>query len=406
MIVSLEGDMALDPHLELRSSNDRDLGGELGAHPTHQNRRRLLRNALILCLVLQFWLRPEGYIFYPRDHNHFARTRRYNPRYYSARNMKWAVDTLEETGLIEHQRTRPSPDAMYRSTLRFIRDVSTDLQLMSVADIRSVPRENIWLKDEYGVPVSYRTTPEIRALRKDVEAQNELLGATDIRLVHLGWRTDSRGLLCSDTQTVNPTRKGLYRIFNNSDWTSGGRWYGGFWQQLPSGVRPSLTLNSEPVVELDIPACHPRLMYALVGALWPGSDPYEIDGFERSIAKRGFNMLVNSTSKRSAALAIAEPFSRSGVRGAHFFAHKIITEFQRKHSVLEPLFCSGIGIHLQRYDSDVCAAVQRKLREQGISVLSIHDSFITPATRESLLEAVMSDVFEQKCREISQFHNA
>src|SRR5262245_54943742 len=53
------------------------------------------------------------WLFYPRDHNHYALVRRYVPDFYRRRVMIDALDRLQDAGLIEHQPTRPSPRARY-----------------------------------------------------------------------------------------------------------------------------------------------------------------------------------------------------------------------------------------------------------------------------------------------------
>jgi hypothetical protein len=74
-------------------------------------------------------------------------------------------------------------------------------------------------------------------------------------------------------------------------------------------------------------------------------------------------------------------------------AKRILNTVQRHFAVLEPIWCSGIGLRLQRTDSDMCAVIQRRLRAQGLPVLSIHDSFISWARVEPQLRIAMQEAF-------------
>jgi hypothetical protein len=58
-----------------------------------------------------------------------------------------------------------------------------------------------------------------------------------------------------------------------------GRAYAWF-QNLPSYARRSMTINGEPVVEIDYSAMHCTILYNTVGIKF-ADDPYEVDGFPR-----------------------------------------------------------------------------------------------------------------------------
>ena len=60
---------------------------------------------------------------------------------------------------------------------------------------------------------------------------------------------------------------------------------------LPKCVRATLRIDGEPVVELDYPSCHLRLLLAAAGegekASDPNFDPYTIAGLDRRAVKLG-----------------------------------------------------------------------------------------------------------------------
>ena len=112
-------------------------------------------------------------------------------------------------------------------------------------------------------------------MRRDVIEQNELSNKLDIRLHDDSWLRDDRGFYRHrDGRLLNPRRQAVYRVFNAS-WRRGGRFYGGWWQQLSSSSRTRLTINGAEVVEHDLNACHLRMAAALAGVQLPRNrDPY------------------------------------------------------------------------------------------------------------------------------------
>ena len=64
----------------------------------------------------------------------------------------------------------------------------------------------------------------------------------------------------------------IRRIFNNGSFELGGRFYGGWWQQISEELRADIMINDEPVIEIDFTAMHVALLKNL-----DGRDPYELD---------------------------------------------------------------------------------------------------------------------------------
>ena len=78
----------------------------------------------------------------------------------------------------------------------------------------------------------------------------------------------------SDPQ-VNLANRSLYRVFTDTSFTRGGRFYGGWWQNIPSRLRPFITINGKETVELDYSSMHPRMLYAHIGMECP-DEPYDV----------------------------------------------------------------------------------------------------------------------------------
>ena len=82
---------------------------------------------------------------------------------------------------------------------------------------------------------------------------------------------------------------GAYRIFNEGRLDRGGRIYGD-WQQLNEGERLKLTVDGEPLAEIDITACFLFILSARAGCPISDKDPYKaipwvVDKPSRDLAK-------------------------------------------------------------------------------------------------------------------------
>jgi hypothetical protein len=362
----------------------------------------LLRDAqlaLIANVVCAHFRRPGTWVFYSRDHNHYAeRVRRYVPPYYSYRRMVDAVASLESRGLIEHRKTRPSPSAEYRSRIRATNHL-LELPSTDAIEFFCDPREVVILRGPGGQPLDYQETNHTHAMRRDALEHNEFLSGLDIRVEHPDAQFDAHGFLHVRGGWLDPRRRHLYRVFNRF-WTHGGRWYGGWWQSLPKDVRAQLLVNGETVIEHDYRACHLRLLCAQAGIDLPfheqDFDPYAIVGFDRSHIKLAINIMLHASSERAALGAIASELSIRKLQGPR--ADLLISAVRKHFCGLERYWCSGIGLRLQSIDAEICRCVQRRLRYLGIPVLSVHDSFIVPVSFDSGLADVME---EEMCRACS-----
>jgi hypothetical protein len=63
---------------------------------------------------------------------------------------------------------------------------------------------------------------------------------------------------------INPARRDYYRVFHGN-FDHGGRWYGPWWQLLPSRVREGIRIDGENTCELNIRVSQLRLLCARGG---------------------------------------------------------------------------------------------------------------------------------------------
>jgi hypothetical protein len=123
-----------------------------------------------------------------------------------------------------------------------------------------------------GRQMSFQTTPVTQQLEADIKRLNQFLDRFDFSGTHRGYR----------------------RIFNEGDrenygWDKGGRLYSqgdDSYQRLKKEKRLEMTINGEPVVEIDITASYLTIYHALKGEPFdPSLDPYTFQGLDRGLVK-------------------------------------------------------------------------------------------------------------------------
>jgi hypothetical protein len=312
-----------------------------------------------------------------------------------------AVEHLEAAGLIDHQRTRPSPAACFRSRLRATERLRQHIRRLPAAALVFQPRELIVVRDAAGQPLPYRDTAATRDLRRDVIAHNTFIEGVDVVLQHPQARYDAEGFIVIGGRRLDPGRKTFYRVFNR-DFRRGGRWYGCWWQAVPSDIRSGIYLNGEATCELDIRACHIRLLCAAERIHLGNVDAYEGLGLPRCDVKLAVNVMLNASSWRSARAALIERFRERYGQSAGAHVSAIRGAIERRFPALSTYWNSGCGLVLQNIDADICARVQRRLRAERIPCLSVHDSFIVPQSGREFAETTITAVFHSTCERLTR----
>ncbi len=167
-------------------------------------------------------------------------------------------------------------------------------------------------------------------------------------------------------------KKQLYRIFNNGSFDQGGRLYGGWWQEIPSDLRRYITIDGMRTVEIDYSNMQPAMLYAIEGELLP-NDAYSIDGVDpsfRKLIKKTFMKLLNAMPGQN----IRAPRRNELPEGMTF--SDLMELLKERHEPIERHFRSGIGLKLQRDDSDIAQEIITEGMKNYQLILPIHDSFI------------------------------
>ena len=199
-------------------------------------------SAVILALVT-----AGDWVSYSRSKSHYGLPPRYRSKLYTYRRIVGAADRLDALKLIEHDVTPPGQRGWQSSMKATPELIAITNKIISTGPRLEIarPAETIILRGADGSMLDYQDTASTMCMRRKLDQINEALRSADI----------------SDNVAAP-----LTRIFNRN-FGRGGRFYaqGGGWQSMKKEIRSRLTIDGEPVVEIDYRTLHPGILYAQAG---------------------------------------------------------------------------------------------------------------------------------------------
>ena len=362
-------------------------------------------SAKMLCAnLIQFWKRdPKGTFGILRSEKWYAKKRIELGPHITQTSLIRFLDFLIERNLVEKVSDgRKHPDAKQGIPTQIrAKKGLIDFLLqgdMSPFDVENTYPQIILKSDKRSGKeiIAYQETDSIKAMDSRITDINKVLlnHWADIEIPHSDFiALQDKGIHLLETLY---RRRKLHRVFNNGTFEDGGRFYGGWWQSIPSRLRPFITINGKPTVELDYSTMHPRMLYAHIGMECP-ADPYNV-GFNsdrRDLVKKAFNALINASGR-------IQPFNNPE-DGPVFDEdeigmswNKFLDHIKSYHPKLKDLFGTGIGLKFQRKDSDIAEATMLHFTKRNIPILPVHDSFIMHHGYEDELRNVMEREFAKK----------
>ena len=188
-------------------------------------------------------------------------------------------------------------------------------------------------------------------------------------------------------QPVNLSKRTLRRVFGRGSFERGGRFYGGWWQNIPSAYRSVISINSNPTIEMDYSQYHPNILYNLHQAVLDNEDAYDrILGHEhRDLSKQIFNACLNASKE------LKRP--PKGMKISH--TGKTWKDIKRclftAHPQIKEAFFTDQGMELQYRDSQMAEQVMLTFAKAEKPILPVHDSFLVLIDdKELLLEEMQS----------------
>jgi hypothetical protein len=337
------------------------------------------------------------------------------------RAFRQIIDQLSALGLLERFRgfqkkiqwEPGGPEAVVRGHAARFRPTDKFMELAASFGIRAdnakehfidaLPKSPLWLKASKrregreklrGRKLRFDKTPKTEKMEAELHELNKFLDGFELR---------------------NGVHRGYIRIFNQGDdpefdWNMGGRLYSRpeeNYQQKNEADRLRMTINGEPVCEIDIRASYLTIFLAGFGQeLDWAHDPYELEGIPRDIVKAWFVATFGHDKHHEKWLSDNVQDYRDGklVPGTtgrelgkdypiKVLRQKLIEKFpeianwgDRKHAWATLMY---------RESEAVISTMLRLKREHHIPSLAIHDSLIVPSLKEDIARRVLTDEYRR-----------
>ena len=189
----------------------------------------------------------------------------------------------------------------------------------------------------------------------------------------------------SDKYPIDLSKRTLTRIFANGSFKEGGRFYRGWWQNVPSEYRKFITIDEDVTTEYDFSQLSPHMLYFAYNHKLGEEDAYGrvLDGEHRDVVKKAFNAMVQSSSQLK-----RKPTSLN-MDGLDMSWGDLRQRILEAHKPIKDQFFCGIGNKLQFVDSGIAESVMLHFAKQHLVALPIHDSFIMREQYAGELEEAM-----------------
>lgn len=179
---------------------------------------------------------------------------------------------------------------------------------------------------------------------------------------------------------------------------SGGRLFGGFWQNMRKSDRAQLRIDGQRLAEIDFSSMNAHIAYVIAQSRPPSGDLYAIPGLEgyRADVKMLFNALLSKPQGQSTVRwpqsihDAAAKLSLDDAEGAHRPAGSIVRSrikpkdavrfIEEYHTGIAHLFKAGRIGEIQYLESETLITALEMLRVDGVVALPIHDAILIPAS--------------------------
>lgn len=337
--------------------------------------------------------------------SYYSHTNRYADRNLSYRTIKAAYDGLKKLGYIEEtQKGFYDPVKMqgkltqYKPTAKLAKLIAGLDGHPAIYFSPNLDHETVLLRTKSNNRkelIDYVESRRSNRHRRKLQRINKCLSRhwLDLELPDTEYAALAQSIQNrSDKNPVDFSNRTLVRIFSNHDFKHGGRFYRGWWQNIPSDYRKYLTIDTKRTEELDYSQLNPNILYAMAGKDMGQSDAYNriLGAKHRKLAKEAFNAMVQAKSPLK---SCPEKINLSGVG----MKWKDVREAVIKaHKPIEQYFFKGIGNKLQYEDSRIAERIMLHFAKQDIPVYPVHDSFIMHHGYRDELKDVMATAFRDR----------
>ena len=262
----------------------------------------------------------------------------------------------------------------------------------------NIDRETIVLRDiidgERKV-IDYTDTPKTDLYRNNLKRINQcfLRHWADLEIKDTEIETlEKRIAADNEKQPIDFSARTLTRIFSNGSFKEGGRFYRGWWQNVPKKYRKHITIDMKRTSEFDFSQLNPHMIYFAYNKELGSEDAYDrvLNGEHRDLVKSAFNAMIQASTRLNTCPRDIDPSIADMSWGE--LRDRII----ESHKPIAHLFFDGIGNRLQFEDSCICESVMLHFVEMDAPALPIHDSFIMHHGYGGELEESMRRSFHER----------
>ena len=348
---------------------------------------------------------PASECLINKRNGYYSKNRRYKHPLMTYKQTMAAFDGLLMLGYIEVTKEGYFDRTSLQGALtKFIARDELSEQLRNIDGLpaitlpTNIDRETIVLRDiidgERKV-IDYTDTPKTDLYRNNLKRINQCflrhwadleIKDTEIEALEKRIAADNK------KQPIDFSARTLTRIFSNGSFKEGGRFYRGWWQNVPKKYREFITIDMKRTCEYDFSQLNPHMIYYAYNKELGSEDAYNrvLDGEHRDLVKSAFNAMVQASTRLNTCPRDIDPsiadMSWGELRDRIIEAHKPI----------EHLFFDGIGNRLQFEDSCICESVMLHFAAMDAPALPVHDSFIMHHGFDGELEETMRRSFHER----------
>jgi hypothetical protein len=199
--------------------------------------------------------------------------------------------------------------------------------------------------------------------------------------------------------------RSFVRIFNEGnkpgfDWNKGGRLYSNredSYQQLPREQRLQMTIDGQPLCEMDIRASYLTIIHARYRqpfVLSRDVDPYAIDGFPRDVVKTWCVIRFGTKAERTSwPVRSVQRYAKDhgGADLNEYSAQKVGRAVIRRYPLLGQWpQLPETWADLMWLESEAVVATVEQLFRRGVPSLPVHDSLLVPLAEEITANRILS----------------
>ena len=369
------------------------------------------------------WLEdPELCISIARGDKNFKVDSRYNKLHIS-KIIKKVSDVLLEQGFIDQKIGTEIRDRVTRiwpleplidyfkaaAFSEFLIDIHSDKECIVLTNkVINFDADEKEIKSTVECEYEDKKVPfDIAGTREDLRSYNALLRETQIDigseqspLVTREYFNRKQKRWETRRISLRHDNKFVRRIFYRKKWNLGGRYHGGWWQQIPSELRKDILINDQHTVEVDYSGFHVSIAYGLEG-LQPPQDPYTLSVLvepltpkqQRPDVKLLVLTAINAKDRESAYSAFRDEKNREQrhlpadqkIKYTNRLLEQLLDQFVEENRAIEHYICADKGVELMAIDGRITTRIIDHFTRRNIPILTVHDSYVIQSEHEAAL---------------------